>query len=158
MPTMPARSLLAAVIAAAALTAAGCGGGAQTGPGPLRASFGGQRARVDSIVTDLGTTLSSAGPRPDALLSNEFSALGSRAGQEAAAIEELGHPSAYNTRLRDLGSALVAVANGLGHLSTAAAEHQVGAARAQMRALRTDAAQVRGAELMLARDLGLRAR
>jgi hypothetical protein len=154
---MPARSLFAAVIAAAALATAGCGTGAQTGAGSLRSSFTGQRARVNLIVTDLGTTLTRAGPRPDALLSNEFSALGSRAGQEAAAIEELGHPPAYNTRLRDLRSALVAVANGLGHLSTAATEHQLGAARAQMRALRADAAQVRGAEATLARDLGLSA-
>jgi hypothetical protein len=155
---MPVRSLLAVVIATAALAVAGCGAGAQTSAGSLRTSFTGQRARVDSIVTNLGTTLTRAGPRPDALLSNEFSALGTQAGREAAAIEELSHPPAYNTRLRDLGSALVAVANGLGHLSTAATEHQPAAARAQMRALRGDAAQVRGAEATLARDLGLSAR
>jgi hypothetical protein len=147
----------ACLTAAAGLAVVACGGAASSDPGPLRGSFSGQRARVDGIVSELGATLTRAGPQPDALLSNEFSALGARAEQEAAVIAGLGHPPGYNTRLRDLDHALGAVASGLDQLSTAATEHQPAATRADISALRGDAAAVRATAASLARMLGLRA-
>jgi hypothetical protein len=142
--------------AAAGLALVACGGTAPSNnPAPLRAAFSAQRARVNGIVTELGTTLTRAGPRPDALLSDEFSALGARAEQEASVIDGLGHPPRYNTRLRDLDHALVAIANGLGDLSRAATEQQTAAARTEISALRRDGAQVRGTESTLARALAL---
>jgi hypothetical protein len=146
----------AALTAAAGLALVACGGTPSSSPGSLRGSFSAQRARVNGIVSELGTTLTRAGPQPDALLSNEFSALGVRAQQEAAVIAGLGHPSGYNTRLRDLDHALIAVASGLDQLSTAATEHQPAAMRADISALRGDAATVRTTEARLAQTLGLR--
>ena len=146
----------ACVTAAAGLALVACGGTASSNAGPLRGSFSAQRARVNGIVSELGTTLTRAGPQPDALLSNEFSALGARAEQEAAVIAGLGHPPRYNTWLRDLDHALSAVASGLDQLSTAATEHQPAATRADISALRGDAVAVRATEASLARTLGLR--
>jgi hypothetical protein len=140
---------------------AGCGGAAGSGnsaPDSLRAAFGGQRGPVNGIVTQLRTTLAGAGPAPDALLSDQFSALGARAEHEAVTIDGLAHPPRYNTRLRDLGSALVAVAHGLDQLGTAATEHQPAAERAQIGALRVDAVAIRGTEATLAAALGLSSR
>ncbi len=142
--------------ALAGLVLVACGGAASNDPGPLRGSFSAQRARVNGIVSELGTVLTRAGPQPDALLSNEFSALGARAEQEAAVIAGLGHPPGYNTRLRDLDHALSAVASGLDQLSTAATEHQPAATRAAISALRGDAAAVRSTAAGLAETLGLR--
>jgi hypothetical protein len=147
------RTCLAAV---AGLVLVACGGAASSDPGPLRGSFSAQRARVNGIVSELGTTLTRAGPHPDALLANEFSALGARAEQEAAVIAGLGHPAGYNTRLRDLDHALSAVASGLDHLSTAATAHQPAATRADISALRGDANAVRATAAALAQTLGLR--
>jgi hypothetical protein len=143
-----------ATAAIAGLAGCGGGGGQTNASASLTAALNGQRARVNGIVTDLRTTLASAGPRPDALMANQFAALATRAEQEAAAIEQLGHPPGDNTRLRDIGSALVAVANGLGHLSTAATEHQVTTVRTEIRTLRADATAVGQTFTSVVRSLG----
>jgi hypothetical protein len=143
-----------AVGLAAAL--AGCGADGQSSARQsLKAHLSEQRAQVTGIVTELRATLARAGPRPDALQANQFAALASRAQHLAATIEGLGHPPSYNTRLRDIGAALVAVANGLGHLATAAAEHQLAAARTEIRVLGADANTVRETYASVAQTLGL---
>jgi hypothetical protein len=143
-------------VAVMSLVLAACGsGGPGSGRAAFRSAFAGQRASVNRIAAELRATLDQAGPDPDALLADSFSALGARAAQKAAVVEDLIHPPADNTRLRDLGSALLAVANGLGDLSTAATEHEPAATRAERRALRVDAADVSQTEAALAQAVGL---
>jgi hypothetical protein len=150
------RALWAAAVTSVVLAACGSGGPAAQ-RAAFRSAFSGQRASVNRIASELRASLDQAGPDPDALLADSFSALGAQAAQKAGTIEELAHPAADNTRLRALGSALLAVANGLDHLSTAATEHAPAAARTELRALRADAANVMQAEALLAQELGLAA-
>lgn len=105
---------------------------------------------MNSIATALQSVLVTAGSQPDALVVGGYDALAGRAERLAASVEGLDHPPRLNTRLRDLGSALNAVAVGLGHLSTAAGEHHRTAVRVALATLRADAQAVRQADAALA--------
>ena len=150
------RALWAAAVTSIVLAACGSGGPAAQ-RAAFRSAFSRQRASVNRIASELRATLEQAGPDPDALLADSFSALGAQAAQKAGTIEELAHPAADNTRVRALGSALLAVATGLDHLATAATDHVPAAARAELKALRADAANVMQAEALLAQAMGLTA-
>jgi hypothetical protein len=148
------RALWAAAVTSVVLAA--CGSGGPTAQrAAFRSAFSGQRASVNRIVSEVRVSLNQAGPDPDALLADSFSALGVQAAQKAETIEGLAHPAADNTRLRALRSALLAVANGLDHLSTAVTEHAPAATRAELQALRANATEVMQAEALLAQQVGL---
>jgi hypothetical protein len=68
------------VAAVTSLVLAACGSGGAAGQrAAFRSAFAGQRASVNRIAVELRATLDQAGPDPDALLADSFSALGARA-------------------------------------------------------------------------------
>src|ERR1022692_4652771 len=94
---------LACAAAAVGLALAGCGSGSSSdGTSSLRAfrsSFAAAKRQLDSISDDLRSAITHAGTKADAQLAPTFSALASRAEQEASALEQLYPPTRYNTRL-----------------------------------------------------------
>ncbi len=158
---MSDRRILCAVVAAG-LALAGCGAGGGSGSGTssrsaFRSSYAAARPGLRSLNLSLEAALSLPAGAIDARIANRLTTLAAAADREAGALEALNPPPLYNTRLRDVGSALVTAALDLGHITTAAQAHDSAALATATRALRADLGIVRSTEATVARSLGLAA-
>jgi hypothetical protein len=151
MPLPTIRSACAA--AAAGLILAGCGTASREAA--FRSGYLAARPRVQAIIAQVRSTAATAAGRLDVLLAGQFTKLGSRSASEAYAVAALAPPVRYNTRVRDLGSALLRTAEDLDHLATATAQQNTRAVATVIRALRSDARTVRLTEVAVADALGL---
>jgi hypothetical protein len=148
---------LACAVVAVGLVLGACGSTSE-GTSSLRAfrsSFAAAMRQLRSINVELGSAIARAGTRTDPRLAPTLSALAGRAEQEASALGQLSPPARYNSRLRALGSALIAVGFDLSTLSTAAAERERSAAESATKKLRANAVDLRLAEMTVSTSLGL---
>jgi hypothetical protein len=124
----------------------------------FKVSFEAAQHQLDSIGVAVDFTLGHAGIKAVRRRATQLHALAGRAKLEASALDGLKPPTQYNTRLRVLGSTLIAVADDLVNISMAATEHNAPATEAAGDALQVDAANVRSADATESVALGLPAR
>jgi hypothetical protein len=146
------------VAAVTSLVLAACGSGGAAGQrAAFRSAFAGQRASVNRIAVELRATLDQAGPDPDALLADSFSALGARAAQKAERSR-----SSPTRRLTTPGYAIWAQRSWPWPTGSVTCQRRPPSTSLRPRAPRCgrcapDAADVMQAEAWLAQDLGLAA-
>lgn len=146
---------LASAATVLALALAGCGGSGGPSLSAFKSGFSADRTRFRQLGLDLEHAIAGAQSKTDAQLAGEIGALSKRAKQQASQLSRLQAPSKYQGELQKLVSALDAVGADLGHISTAATDHNVAAARSATRTLLSDAAKVKAADDGLSAGLRL---
>lgn len=148
----------AAVVAGLAVAGCGGGGGSSSSTASLssfKTGFSADKAVFKALGVDLGTAISGAASKTDAQLATQFSALASRAAQQAKTIGKLNPPAKYKTQVGTLVVAFNATAADLTAISAAAAAHNVTAAEAATKKLLVDAAKVKSSDDSISKALGL---
>src|SRR5205823_1312733 len=108
----------------------------------FRATFAAAKMQFQQLSSDLKAALSGAASQTDATLATEFSALSSRAADQATKLRALSPPAEYQSQLDQLAASFDKVSADLQAIATAADAGDATAARAATTALVRDAASV----------------
>ena len=152
------RNHVCALAATASLAAAGCGSGSpssSTGDAGFRSGLATSQQDFRKLGTDLAHDITAAGSKTDAELAQEFGGLATRADQQASALAALQPPPRYRKRVAALVAGFHAVKTDLTDIATAATKHSASRAEAATRALLSDAAKIKAADVSLSKALGL---
>jgi hypothetical protein len=149
--------LLCAAAIAAAIAVAGCGSGksSSTSSADFKAGFATSQREFRKLGTDIAKDITGAAAKTDAQLATEFGGLATRAGQQASQLATLKAPAKYSTRVTKLVAGFRAIKGDLSKIATAAKQHDAKSAEGATRALLTDAAKIKTADISLSKDLGL---
>lgn len=145
---------------AASLAVAGCGSGKSsssttTSQLAFKTALANSQRGLRSLITDIAKDIAGARSRDDAQLAKEFAALSTRAGRRASQLDGIKAPRKYAKTMAGLVSGVHAVKADLVKISTAAHSNDASTAQAAARALLTDAAKVKTADVSLSKALGL---
>ena len=151
--------LVCAAAMVVGLTVAGCGSSksssTSTSEVAFKAGFASSQKEFRRLGTDLAKDITGAGARTDAELAKEFDRLATRAGRQANQLAALPAPAKYAKRMTSLAAGFHGLKADLSKISTAATNHDASSAEAATRALLTDAAKIKTADVSLSKDLGL---
>jgi hypothetical protein len=156
VPGSPAGRRLAAL--ATALLVAGCASSSaadSASPGAFRSAYAATRPHLRELQADLQAQLLSAQGLSPAELSQRAYTLSVAANNQANTITALQAPARYNTQLRDLRAALLALVNDLSAVS-ADAGHTASAAAAAEQQVRVETGHLGVIDAGLAQALGLK--
>ncbi len=151
---MPRR---VAIVLAAALSLAGCGGSSGPSPSEFRAGFKADRAQFTRLGADIGAAITSAAKQSNAALASEFGHLAARTSRQQAQLRRLRSPAGYRARLRSAISELGRVATDLTAISAAAGSGNAATAKSSAAQLVRDSLAFQSTERSLTQGLGLAA-
>ena len=149
---------LACAVALAGIAAAGCGSSSKsstTSQVSFKSGFATSQAEFRRLGTDIGKDITGAGNKTDAALATEFGNLAKRADQQATQLAALHAPAKRQKQVARMVAGFHAVKGDLSKISTAAVHHDAASAEAATRALLTDAATIKTADVALSKALGL---
>jgi hypothetical protein len=153
------RRLLCAMAMTASVTAAGCGGsGGKASTAShvdFKTGFAASQQDFRRLGTDIAKDITGANAKSDAQLGKEFSALSTRAGQQATQLAALRPPARYKSRMTSLVSGFHSLRGDLSKISTAATDHDASTAETATRSMLADAAKIKTADTALSKALGL---
>lgn len=150
--------LLCALAMTTAIAVAGCGSSKSSSSSSqvdFKAGFATSQKQFRKLGTDIAKDITGAGAKTDAELAKEFRALAARAEQQAGELTALEVPAKYTKRVASLVAGFHGIKADLSKISTAATDHDASSAEAATRALLTDAAKIKAADVSLSKDLGL---
>jgi hypothetical protein len=142
-----------------AVVAGGCASSSAAGSASVsgfRSSFAADRPRLHLLEADLSSELLGFRGMTSAHLGQQAYTLAVTAQDDANAITGLDAPTRYNTRVRDLRAALIALVNDLSAVSTATADHNRPATASALSTVRTDAGDLAAVDGGLSQALGLK--
>ena len=149
---------LAVLTTALALVAAGCASSSAAGsasPGGFRSAYAAERPHLRLLEANLHTQLLDVTGLTPAELGQRAYTLSVAANNQANTVTGLQAPARYNTRLRDLRAALLALVNDLSTVSAAAGHSGPAATAAEVQA-RAETGHLGVIDAGLAGALGLR--
>lgn len=151
------RRLTCAVVLGG-IAAAGCGSShtsTTTSQVSFKSGFAASAKDFRQLGTDIAKDITGAGNKTDAALATEFGTLAKRVDQEATQLAALHAPAKLQKQVARMIAGFHAVKGDLSKISTAAVHHDAASAKAAARALLTDAATVKTADVALSKALGL---
>lgn len=146
---------LGAALLGLAAGGTGCGAATTLGVAGFKAEVAGLTPRLRALEDAVDRSVASDST-PAATLARRANALAVEAAQAETAVGAEAVPPRYNTRARDVRSALGSLADDLDRLSTAAGQRPPAATAAARTAVRRDDAVLAATQAGLARALGLR--
>jgi hypothetical protein len=153
------RRVLCAVAMTASVTAAGCGGSSGKASTAshvdFKTGFVASQQDFRTLGTEIAKDITGAGTKSDAQLGKEFSALSTRAGQQATQLAALRPTAKYKSQMTTLVGGFHSLRGDLSKISTAATDHDAPAAQTATRSMLADAAKIKTADTVLSKALGL---
>ena len=143
---------------ALALLAAGCASSSAAGspsPGGFRSSYAAARPRLKTLQTDLQAQLLNARGLTPAQLGRRAYTLAVAANDDVSTVSGIQTPARYNTSVRDLRAALLALVNELSAVSATAGHSASATASAEDR-VRVETGHLGVIDGRLAQALGLK--
>ncbi len=143
----------AALLAAAALLGAGCGGSSQPSASDAQTSYSSIRTQISGLGTSIGTAMTGASRETDVQLAAAFAQLDSRGQAAVARLDALKVPDDLRDERQALSAALQRGTGDLADIARAARASDAAAARTAATQLIADSQQIRDARAAFERAL-----